>query len=162
METNKEDVYLGLGSNVGDRKQNIETALSLLSSYTDLHIDKKSELIETEPWGFESDKAFLNCAVRISVSGNMSPLRLLDICKTIERKMGREESIEYDSSGNRVYHSRIIDIDILIYGNRHISDSKLTVPHPLMALRDFVMVPLRQIVSDRAVEAYPDIFAKGN
>ena len=72
--------------------------------------------------------------------------------------MGRDEVIEFDSDGKRLYHSRSIDIDILLYGKQNIDNEILTIPHPLMVERDFVMIPLRQIVSEEEKEAFPEVF----
>ncbi len=158
-DLNKEnEVYLGLGSNIGDRKLFIDNALSLLAKEEGVSVDAVSRIIETEPWRFESDEKFLNCTVRVSVNENVTPEKLLGICKNIERNLGRNETVEYDDSGNRKYHSRTIDIDILLYGTRRIDTENLKIPHPLMKDRDFVMIPLREIVSDETREAFQDIF----
>lgn len=151
--------YLGLGSNVGDRLSNIENALRMLDAAEGVTVDRVSDIMETKPWGFAAEEDFLNCAVRIVVTADVTPLSLLDICKGIERALGRNDSPEYDGSGNRIYHSRKIDIDILLYGEERITTDSLKVPHPLMTERDFVMIPLRQIASQDVVEAFPEIFS---
>ena len=74
--------------------------------------------------------------------------------------MGRRATVKYNSSGKRIYHSRIIDIDILLYGTKVIRTEKITVPHPSMASRDFVMIPLRQIADSKIMSAFPEIFGK--
>lgn len=157
-ETSGTVAYLGLGSNAGDRMSNIERAVKMLDEAEGVTVDKVSDIIETEPWGFAAEEKFLNCAVRAVIAADVTPVALLDICKRIERLSGREDGPEYDASGGRIYHSRTIDVDILLFGDERIESERLTVPHPLMAKRDFVMVPLRQIVLQDAVEAFPEIF----
>ncbi len=152
------EVYLGLGSNIGDRKSYIDKALALLNAENGIRVDAVSDIIETEPWGFVSDSDFMNCVARVFVDETISPEDLLGLCKGVERSLGRRENVEYDASGKRLYHSREIDIDILIFGTQRIDSEMLKIPHPLMKSRNFVMIPLRQIVSDKIAEAFPDIF----
>ena len=148
----KVDLYLSLGSNQGDRRQNIETALSLLNIELGTPYKVVSSLIETEPWGFESDEKFLNAAVRyeLQLPKGYNPeaegLMILEVCKDIERRLGRTGKPEYDDKGERIYRSRPIDIDILLFGDNRIDCDELTVPHKLMYERDFVMVPLQEIM----------------
>ena len=112
-----------------------------------------SSFIETEPWGFESDDRFINAVVlyEIDLPDDFEPeeegLRILRICKKTERILGRTEEPEYDDSGNRLYKSRTIDVDILLLGDERVDSEELTIPHKLMEKRDFVMVPLRQIMN---------------
>ena len=160
MERAGIDVYLGLGSNEGDRESNIRLALSMLDDVDGVSVVKVSDLIETEPWGFNADVKFLNCAAEVFVNEQVTPLSLLKECKRIEESMGRDEVIEFDDEGKRIYHSRPIDIDILLYGNQNIDNETLTIPHPLMAERDFVMIPLKQIVSDEEKVAFPEVFKR--
>ena len=133
-------VYLSLGTNIGNRNENLTRAIELLSlalgPYTAL-----SSFIETAPWGFESKNGFLNCTVAYETE--LTPLELLDITEGIERELGRTTK----STGGK-YHDRIIDIDILLYGNETVATERLTIPHPLMHLRDFVLEPLAQIAPD--------------
>ena len=149
----KVDLYLSLGSNQGDRRQNIENALSLLNIELETPYRAVSSIIETEPWGFDSNDKFLNVAVHyeLSLSKGYNPeaegLMILEICKDIERRLGREGSPEYDKEGNRIYRSRPIDIDILLFGDNKIDCVELTVPHKLMYERDFVMIPLNEILA---------------
>lgn len=158
MEKAGIDVYLGLGSNEGDREANIRLALSMLDDVDGVSVVKVSDLIETEPWGFNADVKFLNCAAEVFVNEQVTPLSFLKECKRIEKSMGRDEVVEFDTDGKRVYHSRPIDIDILLYGKQYIDNEVLTIPHPLMSERDFVMIPLRQIVSEEEKEAFPEVF----
>ena len=141
-----------MGSNVGDRKKNIEDALSLLNIEFGTPFKRDSSLIETDPWGIESNKRFINAAVlyEVELKKGYNPeaegLMILETCKDIERRLGRTGEPEYDAEGNRIYVSRPIDIDILLFGDHEIDCPELTVPHKLMYDRDFVMIPLKEIL----------------
>ena len=145
------ELYLSLGSNQGDREWNIETALSLLNIELKTPYKAVSSLIETEPWGFESQQKFMNAVVlyELDLPEGYNPeaegLMILEICKDIERRMGRTGDPMYDEKGERLYTDRPIDIDILLFGDNKIDCPELTVPHKLMYERDFVMIPLREI-----------------
>ena len=147
----KVDLYLSLGSNQGDRRLNIEHAISMLNIELKKPYKAVSSLLETEPWGFESDDRFLNAAVHYELeypkgyNAEAEGLMILEICKAIERKLGRTGEPQYDEAGKRIYTSRPIDIDILLFGENKIDCQELTVPHKLMYERDFVMVPLKEI-----------------
>ena len=110
-----------------------------------------SSLLETEPWGFESEDKFLNAAVRYQLrlrkgyNPEAEGLMILEICKDIERKLGRTGKPQYDERGERIYTDRPIDIDILLFGDNKINCEELTVPHKHMYERDFVMIPLKEI-----------------
>ena len=110
-----------------------------------------SSLLETEPWGFESEDKFLNAAVRYQLrlrkgyNPEAEGLMILEICKDIERKLGRTGKPQYDERGERIYTDRPIDIDILLFGDNKIDCEELTVPHKHMYERDFVMIPLKEI-----------------
>lgn len=134
------EVYLSLGTNLGDRRKNIAEAIDRIGELVG-DVVRRSALYDTEPWGFSSDNRFLNAAV--CVETKLSPRQLLEATQRIEREMGREEK-----SVGGIYNDRIIDIDILLYGNLHIDEPDLVVPHPLMQEREFVMVPLREIAAD--------------
>ena len=149
----KISLYLSLGSNLGDREENIRKALSLLDEELKTPYRAVSSFIETEPWGFESDERFINAVVlyEIELPDDFEPeeegLRILRICKKTERILGRTKEPEYDDNGNRLYKSRTIDVDILLLGEERVDCEELTIPHKLMEKRDFVMVPLRQIMN---------------
>ncbi len=153
METVR--LYLGLGTNLGNREENLSEALDRLDMAFGCHYEAVSDFIETEPWGFESDEMFLNAVVkyRVAISQGTSQTEfahgILRICKDIEKAMGRTGSPEYDPSGARIYRSRTIDIDILMIGDWRIDEPDLKIPHPGMKERDFVMVPLRQIMDSK-------------
>ena len=138
--TNRKITYLGLGTNTGNKKGNLTRAIEELS----LALGKciaQSSFIETEPWGYNSDNMFLNCVVAFETE--KSPIELLDTTETIEHKLGRTTK----SIGGQ-YHDRIIDIDILLYGNDSVASERLVIPHPLMHKRDFVLIPLAEIAPD--------------
>ena len=131
-------VYFSLGSNLGDKEGNIREAIKRIGELIG-EVDRQSTLLATEPCGFESDNTFVNAAIRCTTS--LSPFEILNITQDIERAMGRTHK-----SVDGQYHDRIIDIDILIYDDLHITTPQLTLPHPLMKERDFVMIPLKEIL----------------
>ena len=133
-------VYLGLGSNLGNKEQHITTAVKHLEQRVG-KVRRLSSLLKTEPWGFTSPHSFVNAAV--SIDTRLSPHEVLEATQQIERDMGREQK-----SMNGEYHDRIIDIDILLYDDMEINEKDLTIPHPLMHQRDFVMIPLREIFEE--------------
>lgn len=138
QEPNSHIAYLSLGSNLGDRHATMQSAILLLGKQAGT-VDRVSSAIETEPWGFESANKFLNMCVRITTT--LSPEQLLTTTKNIELQLGRTTK-----SVNGQYHDRPIDIDILTYDDLHINTPSLTLPHPHMHERDFVMIPLREIL----------------
>ena len=137
-------LYLSLGSNLGDREHNIRLALRMMESQIG-ELIRQSSFVETEPWGFDSANAFINAAACYLTP--LAPQEVLLRLKAIERKLGRTVK-----STDGVYHDRPIDIDILLYGREIIDTSQLRVPHPLMLQRDFVMIPLSEIISDDDME----------
>ena len=153
------NLYLSLGSNLGDRKENIRKALEYLDVAFGVHYSALSEIIETEPWGFDSANGFLNCCVLYSLPKKMDGEAVLGICKETERSLGREGTVEFDGGGKRIYRDRTIDIDILFLGRERINRETLTVPHPLMRQREFVMVPLLEIARPSLRRAFPEIFS---
>lgn len=130
------DVYLGLGSNMGNKRANIQQAIQLLGAYG--AVIAVSSLHETEPWGYANQDRFLNCAVLFQTS--LSPQELLQKILNIEQRLKRVRTIPNGP--------RTIDIDILLYGKEIIRDPELTVPHPRMHLRSFVLDPLVEIAPD--------------
>lgn len=129
-------VYLGLGTNIGNRRGNLVKAAALLAERVG-DILALSGFMETEPWGFESENLFLNAAIKMETP--LTPDELLSATQAIEREMGREKK------SDDTYHDRVIDIDILLYDNQVIEQPGLIVPHPLMQERLFVMAPLAEI-----------------
>ena len=132
-------LLVSLGSNIGDKQQNIERAIALIDDKIG-SVVKRSSFYTTEPVGFTSDNYFINAAIEVKT--NLPIYRILKITQKIERLMGRTQK-----SSKGVYHDRVIDIDILMYGNKKIHSARLTVPHPRMYERDFVMQPLREITN---------------
>ncbi|WP_033148196.1 2-amino-4-hydroxy-6-hydroxymethyldihydropteridine diphosphokinase [Prevotella sp. P6B1] len=130
-------VFLSLGSNLGDKEENIRKAISLIGERVGLVL-RQSSLISTEPWGFESDNRFVNAAVLCETM--LSPREVLLATQQIERELGRT----HKSVGGH-YADRLIDIDILLYDDLRVDEPDLQIPHPLMLKRDFVMIPLREI-----------------
>jgi 2-amino-4-hydroxy-6-hydroxymethyldihydropteridine diphosphokinase len=128
-------VYLGLGSNVGDREEYIEQAVFLLEKNPNIEVIKRSTIYETEPEGGGQQPPFFNGALEIKTK--LTPHKLLDLLQEIEATLGREREIEWGP--------RTIDIDILLYADEIVSDDKLQIPHPLMHERLFVLKPLKEI-----------------
>ena len=131
-------IYLGLGTNLGNRKQNMETAIENIEKQIGTII-AQSAFYSSEPFGFESDNLFLNSVVEVYTS--LLPYELLATTQQIEIEMGR--TVKSDTNG---YTDRVIDIDILLYNQKVIDNAPhLVVPHPEMQKRDFVLKPLTEI-----------------
>ena len=131
-------VYFSLGSNLGNKRENLNKAIKLMEEQIGVLL-RQSAFLETEPWGFQSDNSFVNAA--ICMETELDPFEVLERTQKIEREMGRTVK-----STNGEYHDRIIDIDILLFDDLKINTPRLTIPHPLMSQRDFVMIPLREIL----------------
>jgi len=147
VDTGKEEsveVFLSLGSNMGDRDGNIRKALDLLR--INPHIDKvkASSLYETEPMYVGDQDNFYNIAVKMKVENRMDPFGLLGLIKGIEYDMGRE-------SGKNRYGPRLIDIDILYFGDKKIKSDILEIPHPRIRERRFVLLPLSEIAMEMKI-----------
>ncbi len=132
--------YLSLGSNIGDKKQNIEIAKKHLQNECG-NITLVSDYFETEPWGFSSENNFINIALELETK--LSPIGLLNKVLNIEREIGRVRK-----KNTNKYNDRLIDIDIVFYENEIIKTPDLIIPHPLMHKRLFVLQPLSQIIPD--------------
>ncbi len=133
-----ERIFLGLGSNLGERIANIKRAFTLLGAVSGLRLVRASSLIETAPVGYTDQPDFINAVVEIETS--MEPGILLSAIQGIEKQMGREKTIRFGP--------RIIDIDILLFGDRVIDGPGLTIPHPRMHERAFVLGPLSEIAPE--------------
>lgn len=131
-------VYLGLGTNLGDKHKNLNDAIRMLTN-TVGEIEKISSIIETRPQGFISDNMFLNAVVKMKTS--LTPIELLDVTQNVEISLGRSEK-----SKDGIFHDRVIDIDILLYDDLNILTPRLVIPHPHMKEREFVMIPLEEIL----------------
>lgn len=133
-------VYLGLGSNIGESKKNIESALALLSEK--VNIVKKSSYYETEPVGFKDQPWFINMVLEAETK--LDPKELLEFTQGIEKEMKRIKTI--------INGPRNIDVDILIYDDIKVETENLIIPHPRMQERNFVMVPLLEIAPEMVLD----------
>ena len=124
---------IALGSNMGDREGNLRRAFGMIGRQ--MKLVKISSVYETEPMYHEDQSWFLNCVA--AVETDSSPRELLERLQTIELEMGRERSVRYGP--------RVIDLDILFYGNEIVSEPSLEIPHPRIAERAFVLAPLNEI-----------------
>lgn len=129
-------VYLALGSNMGERQGNLNDAIQLVEEQ--IIINERSSVYETPPWGVIDQPRFLNQVIRGQTW--LTPHRLLDFLKRIEKRMGRVETVRFGP--------RVIDLDILLYGERIVNSNRLQIPHPRMRERAFVLVPLAEIDSN--------------
>ena len=151
------EVYLGLGSNLGDRELLLQESIRLIAERVGTVV-RQSSFIETEPWGFRSDHPFLNAVVLCAT--DKTPREVLTLTQQIERDLGRTKkstsdkrqmsNVKHQTSNVKHqtsnYSDRPIDIDILLYDDITIDEPDLQIPHPLMYERDFVMTPLREIM----------------
>ena len=135
----KHVLFLALGSNLGDRHQQLLTAIRLIGERVG-PVVRQSSFLVSEPWGFQSANLFLNAVVRCETS--LTPREVLSATQAIERQMGRTAK-----SHDAVYADRPIDIDILRYDDLTVDEPDLKIPHPLMHERDFVMIPYNEITN---------------
>jgi len=161
------EVYLSLGSNLGDREQQLKQAIRFIDERIG-EVVRQSSFIETEPWGFQSEHQFLNAA--ICCLTDKTPREVLQLTQQIERDLGKTKahatqrppqssalspqpsSITHHPSSlspQPSYYDRPIDIDILLYDDWKVSEPDLKIPHPLMHQRDFVMIPLKEIMTEQ-------------
>ena len=139
-------VYLGLGTNLGDKEANLKAAVEEIGKRVG-EVTSLSAFHVSEPWGFTSEHTFLNAVC--CVLTDFRPMEVLRLTQDIERSLGR---LKKSVDGH--YSDRLIDIDILLYDDLHIATPELTIPHPLMWKRDFVKIPLREIAPDINAEAF--------
>ncbi|MCP3032143.1 2-amino-4-hydroxy-6-hydroxymethyldihydropteridine diphosphokinase [Halobacillus sp. A1] len=128
-------VYIALGSNLDERHQYLADAIEELKQHKEIIITLQSEIYETAPVGYTDQNDFLNMVVEAETE--LSPLDLLDYCQGIERELGRKRVVKWGP--------RTIDLDILLYNQENIKDERLSIPHPHMHERAFVMVPLAEL-----------------
>ena len=157
------EVYLSLGSNLGDREQQLKQAIRFIDERIG-EVVRQSSFIETEPWGFQSDHRFLNAA--ICCLTDKTPREVLQLTQQIERDLGKTKahatrraphpssifhlpSSIFHHPSSIIHHDRPIDIDILLYDDWKVSEPDLKIPHPLMHQRDFVMIPLKEIMTEQ-------------
>jgi len=131
-------VFLGIGTNLGDREACLKSAIECIMESIGTVV-RTSSVYETEPWGFSSDDQFLNMTVEVETA--LQPSGLLGRMLMIEARMGRLRS-------GKGYSSRLIDLDILLYGNKILNTKSLIIPHPRLHERKFVLVPLCEIAPD--------------
>jgi len=144
--TNKPStVLLGIGTNKGNRKRNLNNALVLLSKNKKIKIIKVSKMLKNPPQEGIKSGYFLNGAIKVETS--LTPFQLLKACKEIEKKLGRRTTGKqgHSQTSPRQYFSRTIDLDILFYGNKIINTKTLTIPHPKIEKRYFVLIPLVEL-----------------
>ena len=155
------EVYLGLGTNQGERERNLMQAVTLLDQLLGAAPERLSRILETPSWGFEGPD-FLNMCIVYCLPRTGTPEEqahwILEKAKEVEAAMGRKPAPLRDDAGKRLYEDRIIDIDLLFYGTERVALPDLTVPHPLIAERDFVKIPLKEIAKPALKKAFPEIF----
>ncbi|CAM2363476.1 2-amino-4-hydroxy-6-hydroxymethyldihydropteridine diphosphokinase [Listeria seeligeri] len=132
--------FLSIGTNIGERLDNLNSAVSGLAAVEQIKIIKVSSVYETDAVGYEDQAAFLNIVVEIETS--FAPVELLDFCLALELELGRVRLFKWGP--------RLIDIDILLYEDVKLDTEKLKIPHPYMKERAFVMIPLIEISPDKA------------
>lgn len=130
-------VYIGIGSNLGNREKNCAHAIELLKK-KGVIVNKSSSLYKTEPWGIKDQPEFINMAIEIET--DLKPYELLAVLKKVEAEIGRKKSYKWGP--------RPIDLDILLFSNIIIDEDNLKIPHPLMHEREFVLRPLQEIAPD--------------
>lgn len=133
-------LFIGLGSNLGDRSALLDEALRLIDERVG-HVVRVSSYYETEPWGFQSDNIFLNAAALVITT--LSPQRCLKETQHIERQLGR-----VDKTVDGAFQDRPIDIDLLMYDDLEVNEPDLTLPHPHIEEREFVQIPLQEILDE--------------
>ncbi|ARK28475.1 2-amino-4-hydroxy-6-hydroxymethyldihydropteridine diphosphokinase [Halalkalibacter krulwichiae] len=129
------DVYIALGSNIGDRYDHLKTAIHLLDQHERISVEKQSSIYETEPVGYVNQQAFLNMVIYVKT--DLSPRELLDVTQAIETRCGRKRDIRWGP--------RTIDLDILLFDQENMVMETLSIPHPRMWERAFVMIPLMEL-----------------
>jgi len=140
---------------MGDKKRYLYDAIQILNHREEITITTLSSLYETAPWGYVDQDIFMNLVVEIETS--LSPFELLDVCQSIENELGRVREFKWGP--------RVIDVDILLYDDQVIQSKRLTVPHPYMTERDFVMIPLAEInpqlvIKDKTAQQWAQQFDK--
>ncbi len=138
MQNKVNKSYIAIGSNLGDRLKNCNHAVQRIDALTGCRVVKRSPWFRTSPVGMDTDEWFINGVAEIDT--DLSPRELLHSLLQIEKSMGRVRKKKWES--------RIIDLDILLYGNSIIHDPELKIPHPLMHERRFVLVPMESIAPD--------------
>ncbi|OCL25364.1 2-amino-4-hydroxy-6-hydroxymethyldihydropteridine diphosphokinase [Orenia metallireducens] len=128
-------VYLGLGTNLGDREGNLKKAIDLIREFPVTNLLEISKVYETEPWGYNNQDSFLNLCLKIETQ--LAPQELLKKCQSVESKLKRKRLMKWGP--------RTIDVDILLYGDLDLKEENLIIPHPRIAERAFVLIPLAEL-----------------
>ncbi len=136
--------YLSLGSNLGNREAYLQNAINALANLPQTSLIRVSSIYETPPWGLIEQPAFLNLCIALDTT--LTPQNLLAACLKIEEKAGRKRDIRWGP--------RVLDIDILTYGNMELDEHGLTLPHPQMLNRAFVLMPLNEIAPELKLETH--------
>ena len=148
------DVYISLGSNMGDKAETLKQAVQMLQSNPEVDVVNTSSIYETDPVGYTDQDLFLNMVVHVHTT--LSALQMLEVCQEIEQELKRERLIRWGP--------RTIDLDILLYNHDNIETEKLIVPHERMHERAFVLVPLLEVTpnlySPRTQESYQKMLQK--
>ena len=141
--------YLGLGTNMGDRLEYLNSACILLSEYENINITKKSKIYETKAWGYTAQADFLNMCLEINTS--LDEFQLLEVCGQVEQKLNRKRIIRWGP--------RTIDVDILFFNDIILNNEKLSIPHPRISERAFVLIPLMDlntnlVIKNKTIDVY--------
>lgn len=154
MEKQVERVYLSLGSNQGNKSRNLSTAIALLVTEMAPYLCSEifeSSVIETVPWGFDSQEIFLNQVIAFDTF--LTPDQVLQVCHYVEDRLGRDRSRPlYNEKGERLYYDRVIDIDILLYGLQKVQQDDLVIPHPRLIERDFFLQLLKELIAEETLQ----------
>ena len=141
--------YLGLGTNMGDRLEYLNSACTLLSQHENINITNKSKIYETKAWGYTDQADFLNMCLEIET--NLDEFQLLEVCGQVEQKLNRERIIRWGP--------RTIDVDILFFNDIILNNEKLSIPHPRISERAFVLIPLMDlntnlVIKNKTIDVY--------
>lgn len=137
-------VYIALGSNIEPRQSYLSEAINLLDANKAITVERQSSIYQTKPVGYTEQADFLNMVVHVTAS--LSAFELLDICQSIEQELGRRRGVRFGP--------RTIDLDLLWYDDEEIDTARLTVPHPRMHERAFVLIPLSEIAPELFITGY--------
>ena len=137
------EAFIALGGNIGNSRAILDRAVAMLSAAKDVKLLARSSDYQTPPWGMKYQPAFVNLCIAVETS--LTPYQLLELTQTTELKLGRDRLAE------KRWGPRTADIDILAYDDVKMSDRNLTLPHPLMFERAFVLVPLAEIAGDKVI-----------
>lgn len=132
---------IGIGSNIGDRKEYIDTAIDALNHIPSVQVLRMSPIYESEPWGYANQEKFYNAVIEVET--NLTAYTLLGVCLGIEAGVGRVRSIKNGP--------RVLDLDLLLFEGQESMTAELTLPHPRMFERDFVLIPLRDLYPEMKI-----------